>query len=174
MDGAERTLRLKSIGDTPGDIMSSFRIRGLEAEQFRDLFALTDAQLADRHARRIVVDGPGYPCRVSLTDATPGDSVILVSYEHHRTDSPFRASMAIYVREGERTFDAIDTVPAQLRKRLLSLRGYDAAGMLRQAEVMEGREIEAGIDKVFADPKVAYIHTHFAKPGCYAALIERH
>jgi hypothetical protein len=87
--------------------MSSFRIRGLEAEQFHDLFTLTDAQLADRHAKRVVAADNGYPCRVSLTDATPGDTVILLSYEHHRTASPYRANMAIYVREGESTFDRL-------------------------------------------------------------------
>jgi Protein of unknown function (DUF1203) len=154
--------------------MSSFRIRGLPAKDFSDLFRLSDAELSARHARRMVAEDGGYPCRISLTDATPGDEVILVNYEHHRTASPYRSSFAIFVRPGERTFDAVDEIPAQLRKRLLALRGYDAAGMLRAAELTAGSDAEAGINTLFSDPKVAYIHVHFAKPGCYAALIERH
>jgi Protein of unknown function (DUF1203) len=154
--------------------MSSFRIRGLPAHDFVDLFRLTDAELEQRQARRMVAENGGYPCRISLTDATPGDQVILVNYEHHRTTSPYRSSFAVFVREGERQFDAVDEIPAQLRKRMLSLRGYDADGMLRHADVCDGRNLEAGIDTVFALPDVAYIHAHFAKPGCYAALIERH
>lgn len=154
--------------------MSSFRIRGLPAEEFRDLFALTDAQLTDLHARRITVKGSGYPCRVSLTDAQPGDAVLLLNYEHHRVDSPYRSNYAIYVREHERTFDAVDVVPDQLRQRVLALRGYDTDGMLRQAEIVPGADIESGVDTVFADANVAYIHAHFARHGCYAALIERH
>jgi hypothetical protein len=154
--------------------MNSFRIRGLPANDFGDLFALSDVQLEQRNARRMIAEDAGYPCRISLTDATPGDEVILVNYEHHRTASPYRSSFALFVREGERQFDAVEEVPEQLRKRLLALRGYDAAGMLRKAELIEGSSLENGIEAVFAEPRVAYIHAHFAKHGCYAALIERH
>ncbi len=154
--------------------MNSFRIRGLPAEDFSHLFALSDAQLEVRNARRMMANDGGFPCRISLTDATPGDQVILVNYEHHRAASPYRSSFAIYVREGEQQFDAVDEIPHQLRKRLIALRGYDRAGMLCRADLFDGRELEAGIESVFAQTEVAYIHAHFAKPGCYAALIERH
>lgn len=154
--------------------MPSFRIRGLPAEQFQALFRLSDNELTHRLARRVVAEDAGYPCRVSLTDAPPGATVILLNYEHQRVATPYRSSHAIYVREGERTFDAIDEVPPQLRRRVLSLRGFDAHGMLRAAELVDGAYVESGIDKVFAEPSVAYIHAHFAKFGCYAALIERH
>ena len=94
----------------------SFRITGLPAEPFAPLFDLSDAELATRDAvRRIATSGS--PCRVSLTDATPGDELILVNYEHHPVDSPYRMRFAIYVRKGEERFDAIDEVPQQLRSR---------------------------------------------------------
>ena len=79
----------------------TFRIRGLEAEQFAHLFALSDAELAAHGALRKIADGPS-PCRVSLTDATPGDEVILVNHEHHAVESPYRMRFAIYVRKGEK------------------------------------------------------------------------
>jgi transcriptional regulator len=60
-----------------------------------------------------------------------------------------------------------------LRSRLLSLRAFDAHGMLLDAYVSEGGEVETLIERLFADARVAYIHIHFAKPGCYAALVER-
>lgn len=153
--------------------MHSFRIRGLPARDFQDLFQLSEADLERRHARRLIANGGGYPCRISLTDAAQGDAVILVNYEHHRVASPFRSSFAIYVRAGEQTFDAVDQVPEQLRKRMLSLRGYSEDGMLLRAELVEGSQLETGIETVFTESAVAYIHAHFAKPGCYAALIER-
>ena len=154
--------------------MTNFRIRGLPAHEFGDLFQLSDCELEQRNARRMIAENGGYPCRVSLTDATPGDSVILVNYAHHRTASPYRASFAVYVREGEQQFDAVNEIPAQLRKRQLALRGYDEAGMMRNAEIVDGQALESGIANLFADAAIAYIHAHFAKPGCYAALIERH
>ena len=88
-----------------------FRIRGLAAEHFAPLFAMSDAALAERGAVRRIADArePGYPCRISLTDSKAGDELILVNYEHHAVASPYRMRFAVYVRRGEETFDAVDT-----------------------------------------------------------------
>jgi hypothetical protein len=149
-----------------------FRIRGLPAEDFAPLFALSDETLKERGAVRQIADGPR-PCRISLTDAKPGDELILVNYEHHAVASPYRMRFAIYVRAGEQTFDAIDTVPEQLRTRTLALRAFDADAMMIAWEVIEGTELEQAIARQFADPRAVYLHAHFAAPGCYAARVER-
>ena len=152
----------------------SFRIIGLPAEPFAGLFSLADDELRARRAVRRVADAkPGFPCRVSLTDAEPGDEVVLVHYEHQPADSPYRSSHAVYVRAGETTYDRVDEVPEQLRLRLLSVRAFDGQGMLTGADVVDGRELEGLIDRLFADASAAYLHVHFARPGCYAARVER-
>jgi hypothetical protein len=152
----------------------SFRITGLPAAEFADLFSLDDEALRARRAVRRAVDARlSFPCRISLTDAEPGQSVILVNYEHQRADSPYRASHAIYVRAGEATYDAIDAVPDQLRRRMLSLRAFDEKGMIVGAELVDGRTLEDGIATLLADERAAYLHAHFAKFGCYAARIAR-
>jgi hypothetical protein len=153
---------------------TSFRITGLPAEPFTKLFTLSDAELAAHNAVRRIADArPGFPCRISLTDAEPGDEVILVHFEHQTAATPYRASHAIYVRRGERQFDAVDEVPEALRLRLLSVRGFDAAGMMTGADVVDGRELEPAITHLFASDRTAYLHLHFAKPGCYAARVDR-
>ena len=149
-----------------------FRIRGLPAEDFAPLFALSDEELKERGAVRRIADGPR-PCRISLTDSKPGDDLILVNYEHHAVASPYRMRFAIYVRAGEQTFDAIDAVPEQLRTRTLALRAFDADAMMIAWDVIEGVELEQAITRQFADPRAAYLHVHFAAPGCYAARVER-
>ena len=153
----------------------SFRIIGLPAEHFAPLFALSDAELAAQGAVRQIADGrtPGYPCRVSLTDSEQGDELLLVNYEHHAVDSPYRMRFAIYVRKGEKRYDKVDEVPEQLRLRTLAVRAYDADAMLVGWELVEGRDLEAAIDRMFAKPRAAYLHIHFAAPGCYAARVER-
>jgi Protein of unknown function (DUF1203) len=149
-----------------------FRIQGLAAEQFAPLFALTDDALAQRGAVRQIADAPR-PCRISLTDAEPGDELILVNYEHHAVASPYRMRFAIYVRQGEETFDAVDTVPEQLRKRMLAVRAFDGKGMMVGWELIDGAKVEQAIETLFANPRAAYLHIHFAAPGCYAARVER-
>jgi len=153
----------------------SFRIQGLPAEEFAPLFALSDEELAARGAVRRIADGrtPGYPCRVSLTDSRPGDELILVNHEHHAVESPYRMRFAIYVRKGEETYDAVDEVPEQLRSRKLAVRAWDAEAMMVGHELVDGRELESAIDRLFANPQAKYLHVHFASPGCYAAKVER-
>ncbi|MEP7044079.1 MAG: DUF1203 domain-containing protein [Dokdonella sp.] len=151
-----------------------FRILGLPATSFAGLFALDDEQLAAHGARRSIAQSDnGYPCRISLTDAALGDEVLLVNYEHQPVDTPYRARHAIYVRRNEQTYDAIDEVPEQLRRRMLSLRGFDADGMMTEADLVDGPQLEAAIGRFFANALTQYLHVHFAKPGCYAARIER-
>jgi uncharacterized protein DUF1203 len=147
----------------------AFQIHGLPAAPFQPLFALDDAALAAHHAvRRVADSSPGYPCRVSLRDAAPGEQLVLVHYEHHAVASPFRASHAIYIREhAEPAVLGVGAVPAMLRTRLLSLRAFDAAGMLLEADVVDGRELDPALERMVQ--RAAYVHIHFAKPGCYAA-----
>jgi len=154
----------------------SFRIVGLPTEPFAPLFAMSDGELAARGAVRRIADArePGYPCRISLTDSQPGDELILVNYEHHPVDSPYRMRFAVYVRKGEETYDRIGEVPEQLRLRSLAVRAFDADAMMLGWELVEaGGNLEATIERLLADPRAAYLHVHYAAPGCYAAKVER-
>jgi hypothetical protein len=153
----------------------SFRIKGLPADRFAHLFAMSDAELAKQGAVRQIADdrSPGYPCRVSLTDSRPGDELILVNYEHLPVDSPYRMRFAIFVRKGDETYDNIDEVPDQLRRRMLAVRAFDAKGMMVGFELVDGRDLEPAIDKLFRLVEADYLHVHFAAPGCYAARVER-
>jgi len=152
-----------------------FRIRGLPAENFAHLFAFSDEELKRHGAVRRVAGAhePGHPCRISLADSKPGDELILTNYEHHAVASPYRMRFAIYVRNGEETFDAVDCVPEQLRKRVLAVRAFDKDAMMTGWELVDGAKLEGAIERLFADPRAAYLHVHFAAPGCYAASIER-
>jgi hypothetical protein len=151
-----------------------FRISGLPAEPFAALFTLSDEALTERRAVRMVADSDsGFPCRISLTDAKRGQTLILVNYEHQPADSPYRSTYAIFVREGEEQYDRTNEVPEQLRRRLLSVRGFDDQGMLLDADVTQGTELESLIDRLFDNRKIAYLHVHNARYGCYAARVDR-
>lgn len=149
-----------------------FRIQGLPAEKFVHLFGLSSDELKARGAVRRIADR-GYPCRVSLTDSRPGDELILVNYEHHPVASPYRMRFAIYVRKGEETFDAVDTIPDYLRSRTLAARSFDDGGMMLAWELIDGVKLEDAVARQFANPRASYLHIHFAAAGCYAARIER-
>jgi len=153
----------------------SFQILSLPADPFRSLYGLDEAALAARGIVRVIADNDaGYPCRVSLAHAEPGEAVLLLNFEHLPLASPYRASHAIYVRDGAESYrPAPGEVPGVLRRRLLSIKSYDEAGMMLDADVVEGIEVEPVFDRLLADPRAAFLHAHNAKRGCYAAKIVR-
>ncbi len=153
----------------------SFRITGLSAEPFRHLYGLSEQDLAAHGAIRRIADAcPGYPDRIELRDARPGESLLLVNYQHQTANTPYRSSHAIFVLEGaEQTFDRTDEIPDVLARRLLSLRGFSEKGLLVHADVVDGKDLRQAIPTFFEKPDVSYIHVHNAKQGCYAARIDR-
>ena len=152
-----------------------FRITGLPVDRFAPLFGLPDDELARHRAVRRTCDSrPGFPCRVSLEDAVPGESVLLVNYEHLPVDSPYRSSHAIYVRERALPrFDAVNAIPDMLATRLLSLRAIDAHGHIVDADIAEGTAVEPLIQRLLGLETTAYVHAHFARRGCFAARIDK-
>jgi hypothetical protein len=153
----------------------NFQITGLPASRFAPLFVLGDEALAARGALRRVVDRqPGFPCRVSLRDAEVGETVLLLNYEHLPVASPYRSSHAIFVRQG--AIDAqleVNEIPQVLQTRLLSVRAFDRGGMMLEADVMPGQDLAAKIHRMLEPSATAYLHVHNAKPGCFAARVDR-
>ena len=153
----------------------SFQITGLPLSQFSAFFSLSNEALARQGMVRVTAhEQPGFPCRVSLQDAEVGEKLILLNYEHLPVATPYRSRHAIYVRESATEAQlAVHEVPQLLRPRLLSLRAFDSQGMMQAADVVPGTAIEAFIEQMLADPAIAFIHVHNAKPGCYAARVDR-
>lgn len=152
----------------------SFRITGLAPDAFLPLAGLNDAQLAARGVERRVVDVfPGFPDRIGLDDIPPGETALLLNWTHQPADTPYRASHAIFVREAATAAYDGGEVPPALRRRVLSLRAFDATHRMVDADLASGAQIEDVIARLLADERVAYLHAHYAKPGCYAARIDR-
>lgn len=157
-----------------GSIMS-FRITGLSPDAYQPLYGLSDQDLAARGAIRYVVDQkPGFPDRVEMREGEIGETVLLVNHFSQPASNPYRASHAIFVREGAvEAYDAVNEVPEVMRGRLLSLRAFDQADMMVDADVIDGLGIEALIERFFSNPAVKYIHVHNAKRGCYSGRVDR-
>lgn len=151
----------------------AYRVEGLAPEAFAPLFEMDEAELAQRNARRAMADGPGYPCRVSLEEAMPGEALLLVNHVSNDAPTPFRTAHAVYVRNGVERGSYTDEVPAIFDSRTLGLRGFDSEGMLRGALLALPGEADARIRELLERPEVAEIHAHNAALGCFLARIER-
>ncbi len=153
----------------------SFIVSGLPIERFEQLFGLSDEALAERGALRVTADDGRYPCRVTLEDAAPGQSLLLVNYQHQPAATPYRSNYAIFVNEAAQATRRMrpDELPPVLRGRSIALRAYDAGGMLLGAELALADDVAEKARGQLANPDVAYLHAHNAAYGCYAARIDR-
>ena len=152
-----------------------FRISGLEPTQFSHLFNLSEEKLASHDVLRYVVTAkPGFPCRVSLQDAELGEKALLLNYTHLETATPYRASHAIFVRENATPAELdIDEIPDSIRNRLMSVRAFDAQGMMLDADVVDGKLLEPVLQHMFDNTEVEFVQLHNAMRGCYAARVDR-
>ena len=149
-------------------------ISGLPVQPFQPLLGLDAAALQARGIVRQRVDGPGFPCRITLQDAEPGETVLLLPWTHLDVDTPYRAGGPIFVRESaQATGIFANTIPEQQRSRLLSVRAYDACGWMRDADVTEGELLESLVERFFGDARIAYLQVHNARRGCYACRVDR-
>jgi hypothetical protein len=153
----------------------NFKITGLSAAPFQHLFGLSDQALAELGVERHVADKkPAFPDRIELRDAEIGETLLLLNYIHQPANTPYHASHAIFVLEGATaTYDRSNEIPEALRLRTLSLRAFDNSHRMIDADLVEGQQLEGAIARLLSVPDVAYIHSHYAKRGCYAARIER-
>lgn len=153
----------------------TYHITGLDPAQFAPLFGLSDAELAEKHIQRHHVSEPNAcPDRITMVDLEPGETALLLNYEHLPVDSPYRSRHAIYVKEGATTpYSQTDEVPAVMKRRTLALRGINTTGNIVDADLATGDAIEPLILRLFENPDIAYIHAHFAQRGCFAARIDR-
>ena len=153
----------------------TFRITGLDPTPFQHLYGLSDDVLRQQGVHRCAVtEKPGFPDRVELRDLEPGESALLLNHTHLPADTPYRASHAIFIREGAVAPAQIEgEVPDVLRCRLLSIRAYASDHMMVDADVVEGVDAEALINRFLQNEQVASLHVHAARRGCFLARVDR-
>ena len=152
-----------------------FQVSGIPLRDLAPFAGLDERAMAQQGIKRMIADArPGYPCRLSLEDAEVGEEVLLITYEHHKSNSPYRASGPVFFRPNARQAKlGKNELPEMLRHRFLSLRVYNAGGMMVDARTLQGRDLEAALQELLSNPESAYIHVHNAGPGCYNCRIDR-
>lgn len=153
----------------------SYKITGLQPDQFEDYFGMDDSDLAKHGAVRVTAAADkGWPCRISLQDAKAGEQLILLNHISHDVATPYRSAYAIYLRENARSAaEYVDDTPPVFDGRPMAFRAFDANGMLRDAALALPGEADAKIRGLFDNADIAYIHAHNAAHGCFSAKVER-
>ena len=125
-------------------------------------------------ARSRSADGPS-PCRRCLRNAEVGDPLVLAPYDPFTVRSPYAGEGPVFVHaDGCEPFDPEPgAVSEQVAGRVLSVRAYDADAMMTEATVLEGERFAESAGTLLDDAEVAFLHVHFAGPGCFAFRVDR-
>jgi uncharacterized protein DUF1203 len=159
-----RTLRVMSS--------SKFRVVPLATEVADAARLVTQGGASDH--KIVIADSPnGFPCRHCLRWAKPGERMILFPFPSIRPGKPYSESGPIFVHaEPCAQYAATDGFPADFRCGR-SIRAYDSEQNIIAAEVVNGSEPEAIIEKYLEKPETAFVHVRSASHGCYTMEIQR-
>jgi hypothetical protein len=155
----------------------------MKKSKFRIVPLSTEAAEAARHAatsrmadHRVVVadSAKGYPCRHCLRFAKPGERVILFPYASIPAGHPYSEIGPIFVHERPcERYSTTDEFPPDLRGGRV-IRAYNSNYDMIDAEVVNGSELEAVIEKLLEEPETAFVDARSATRGCYTFRIQRH
>ena len=151
---------------------SSFRIVPIRTEI---------AEAARREAKAgapdhvfVIADSPnGFPCRHCLRWAQPGERMILFPFAAIAPSRPYSESGPIFVHAEpcERYATTHEFPPAFRTGRVL--RAYNSQHAIIAAEVANGEEPEAVIERFLQQPETAFVHVRSVSHGCYTMEVER-
>lgn len=146
----------------------TYQITGISPDQLENIAR------APETVRVTASSKPGFPCRITLEDAEPGEELLLFNHISHDVESPYRSSYAIYARTGATTAaQYTDAIPPIFEGRPLGMRAFGIDAMLKTARLAMPGDADETIRQLFELDEVAYIDVHNAAYGCFAARVER-
>jgi hypothetical protein len=151
----------------------TFQIHAIPAEVLEEVRS-SGLDASGNSVLRITADG-GSPLRCCLRDAEPGEELILFGYEPPIPAGPYREVGAVFAH-AEACAGPGDATryPAAWRGRPQVLRAYDERGWIHDATTRhDGRDPEAAIAAVLAEPGVVQIHSRNIDYGCYMFTVTR-
>ena len=154
----------------------------MQTSNFRIVPLATDvAETARRAAREsavdhaiVMADSPkAFPCRHCLRFALPGDRLVLFPYAAIPAGHPYSETGPIFVHaEPCERYHATDEYPAEFRSGRV-LRAYNSDYNMIDAEIVNGSEPEAIIEKLLEKPETAFVDARSVTRGCYTFRIRR-
>ena len=151
---------------------STFRIVPLPTEIAEKARRAVASGAAD-HTVVTADSATGYPCRHCLRWAQPGERMILFPYASIPPGHPYSETGPIFVHsERCQRYAATDQYPEDFRNGR-AFRAYDANYNMIDAEVVNGNDPEAFIERLLQNPKVEFVDARSVSRGCFTFRMKR-
>ena len=130
----------------------------------------------DPFVREVVVDAAiGYPCRVTLAWASPGDRIMLFRHRPFGAVSPYAEEGPVFARLGAQPAALkAGEIPAYLGViPHIAVRGYDLTVSIAHAEIVAGSACADAVARAFDNDAVRFVHVRAGAHGCFQFRIDR-
>lgn len=125
---------------------------------------------------RIVSGGKGFPCRHCLNLIPEGAGALVLAYNPFEGRHPYAEVGPIFLCESECAPGDSEHAPAVLQTSPTYLaKGYSEKEWIvyGTGRIAPQNELEAEIDKIFAQPEVKFVHIRSATNNCMLMRVDR-
>ena len=132
----------------------------------------------DRYGNEILHfrDGDSFPCRHCLKEAGQGNGALLFSYQLPLPKSLYAQPTAVFLcKDACERHKGGQDVPEIVANRFVALRAFRADGLMDYAmnTLSEGAKVGPEVERILANPDIAYINIHTALAGCMLCAVRR-
>jgi Protein of unknown function (DUF1203) len=152
---------------------TTFRIEAIPPPRL-DAIRRAGHDSAGNRFQPFATDTGGEPLRCCLRLARAGERIALIAYPPPGGAGAYQETGPVFVHAVLcNGYSADASWPPEFRDRQQVLRGYDIAGRIADALLVEGVEAERGITALLDDPRVALVQSRNVLYGCYMFTVHR-
>jgi hypothetical protein len=154
----------------------AFRVRALPDEFLQRVWSTGHDDMGNAIEISVNEEPGGAPLRCCLREAAVGERVGLIAFRPFDHPGPFAEVGPVFVHpEPCSGYRDVERYPEGFRHRRQVFRAYDAEGRIvyRANRMVDGKDAEAAVCEILADPMVALIHSRNVLAGCYMFAIHR-
>ncbi len=154
--------------------MADFIIEPLSNELKEQLEQGTTELLGNPVTTVIADAKPGYPCRLSLEDAEPGEALYLFSHTPFSCANAYRETGPVFIRKNAKPAKLpINELPDVAYARSIIFRAYDSEGTILSASPAEAGDLSGTLGRLLDDKHVDFVHLRAVVSGCFLCKARR-
>jgi hypothetical protein len=122
-----------------------------------------------------VVQSAGSPLRCCLSEARPGENLLLIAYTPPGTSGAYAERGPVFIHADRCAgYLTPDDYPPGLARRQQVVRAYDRQGRICDGVlVADGQQAQGAIAELLARPEVELVHLRNVGYGCYNFAVRR-
>lgn len=154
---------------------TSFQVSALPSSDLQRIRARGTDDFGNPIAEQVAPHaGGGVPLRCCLREAAAGERFALIAWQPAEVSGPYAEVGPVFIHVDPCPgYSAVDDYPEGFRHRRQLFRAYDAEGRQINNQIVEGRDAELAILRLFARTDVSFVHSRNVLAGCYMFAITR-